>query len=270
LFGGEKQTIQRMLPMLQRVLICDPSPQSAKFLNELMRDISRAQVWLAPTNERGMRQAGICEPQLIFVEYQADGVNGLAFTRELRRSTLPCRQAPVIMVTSEATAAAILGARDSGVHEFLRKPFSLKDLLRRLEAVTLRSRDWVEGVGYVGPDRRRFNSGDYSGPLKRGADDSESPDQGKLQQALKILRVATAAIEKDPQQASRAILAQAQTIAKVGQATADTKLHAAASNLHRHVQWSQGGDPLTVAQITPYVTPLMEYLKEEPASQKAA
>jgi len=269
-FSGEKQTIQRMQPLLQRVLICDPSPHSARYLNELMRDISRAQVWIAPTNERAIRQAGICEPQIIFVEYKSEAVNGLAFTRELRRSTLGCRQAPVIMVTSEATAVAILGARDAGVHEFLRKPFSLKDLLRRLEAVTLRSRDWVEGVGYVGPDRRRFNSGDYSGPLKRGADNPESPDHGKLQQALKILRAATAAIERDPQQAVRAILAQAQIIEKVGQATADLPLHTAATKLYRHVQWSQGGATPTTEQLTPFVIPLLEYLKEEPAGQKAA
>jgi hypothetical protein len=48
-------------------------------------------------------------------------------------------------------AGAILAARDAGVHEFLRKPYSMKDLVRRLEAVTLRDRDWVEGVGYIGP-----------------------------------------------------------------------------------------------------------------------
>lgn len=269
MFGGDRQTIQRMAPMLQRVLICDPNPQSARFLNELMRDISRAQVWVAATNERGLRQASVCEPQLIFVEHQADGVNGLAFTRDLRRSQLPCRQAPVIMVTSEATAAAILGARDSGVHEFLRKPFSLKDLLRRLEAVTLRSRDWVEGVGYVGPDRRRFNSGDYSGPLKRGSDAPESPDQAKLQQALKILRAAAAAIEQDPQQAMRAILAQASIIEKVAAASADTTLSTAAAKLYRHLQWNQGGRTPTVAQITPFVAPLLTFLKEEPG-QKAA
>ena len=45
-----------------------------------------------------------------------------------------CRQAPVITVTGAATAGAILAARDAGVHEFLRKPYSMKDLVRRLEA----------------------------------------------------------------------------------------------------------------------------------------
>ena len=80
------------------------------------------------------------------------------------------------------------------MHEFLRKPFTIKDLLRRLEAVTLRQRDWVEAVGYVGPDRRRFNSGDYSGALKRRSDAQATPDSERMAQALKILRSAIAAV----------------------------------------------------------------------------
>jgi DNA-binding response OmpR family regulator len=262
-FNGEKETIQRMLPFLQRVLIADPFAQSARFLNELMRDISRAQVWVAPTTDRAIKQAALCEPQIIFVEYKADGVDGLAFARQLRRSTLACRQAPLIMVTGEATAAAILGARDAGVHEFLRKPFSMKDLLRRLEAVTLRQRDWVEGVGYVGPDRRRFNSGDYSGPLKRGADSRESPTDAQLQQALKILRTALEALERDPQQAMRAMLAQAVIIQKVATATTDQKLTSAAADLYRRLSIAQGGPPPTASVLKPLAAPLLQYLKED-------
>ena len=72
------------------------------------------------------------------------------------------------MVTAEATAAAILAARHAaGVHEFLRKPYTIKDVMRRLDAAILRQREWIEAVSYIGPDRRRFNSGDYVGPRKR-------------------------------------------------------------------------------------------------------
>jgi DNA-binding response OmpR family regulator len=262
-FSADKQTVQRMAPYLQRVLIADPSPQGAKFLSELMRDIARSDVTVAITAERAMKHAAAGEPQIIFVELSAGGMDGLAFTRQLRRSNLACRQAPVVMVTGVATATAILAARDAGVHEFLRKPFSMKDLLRRLEAVTLRSRDWVEGVGYIGPDRRRFNSGDYTGPLKRGSDTRESPDEAKLQQALKILRVAVAAVEKDPAQAMRAMLAQATIIETAARNTADPSLAQAAAKLYRHLEWTQGGQPPTVAGMTPHVARLLTYLKDD-------
>src|SRR5947208_252434 len=160
LFNADAKVVQRMAPQLKRVLVVDPQPAGARLIGELMRDIARSQIWVAETNEKAIRLAGSYDPHIIFAEMGPTPVDGIAFTRELRRSTLAARYAPVIMITGQATAAGILAARDGGVHEFLRKPFTMKDLLRRLEAVTLRQRDWVEAVCYVGPDRRRFNSGD--------------------------------------------------------------------------------------------------------------
>lgn len=228
-----------MAPLMQRVLIIDPAPASVRLLSDLLRDIGPCQVWTAPDAGRGYALANQVNPHIIFVEQNA-AVDGAAFTRKLRRSDLNCRKAPVIMVTSEATAATILGARDSGVHEFLRKPYTAKDLMRRLEAVTLRGRDWVEAVNYVGPDRRRFNSGDYTGPLKRGMDANETPEEGRILQALKILRAAITAIDIDPKQALRAMLTQAVELQAAAVAIKDANLKAAAARLHAKLTQASG------------------------------
>ena len=156
-----------MAPQLKRVLIVDPTPAACRLLTDLLRNIVECQIWTASDAEKGLSLAKNVDPHIIFVEHAGTGMDGVAFTRQLRHSHFACRQAPVVLPTSQATAGTIMAARDSGVHEFLRKPFTIKDLMRRLEAVTLRPRDWIEAVHYVGPDRRRFNSGDYSGPLKR-------------------------------------------------------------------------------------------------------
>lgn len=232
MFDGDKRIIEKMQPKLRRILIADPQPASARMFSELMRDIANSHIWIAASTERALKIAETCDPQVIVVELGDERVDGLGFTRKVRRSTWSCRKAPVITITGAATAAMILAARDAGVHEFLRKPYSMKDLLRRLEAVTLRDRDWVEGVGYIGPDRRRFNSGEYAGPLKRRTDGSETPYQQKINQALKIIRAAAAAAESDPQQAMRAMLTQATTLQ--GLAT-DFKLTLAASEFYRHL-----------------------------------
>ena len=89
------------------------------------------------------------------------------------------------MISGDATAAQILGARDAGVHEFMRRPYTMGDLQKRLEAVSGRPRDWIEAIHYVGPDRRRFNSADYKGPTKRRTDGPIKTQ--KLSQALKII-----------------------------------------------------------------------------------
>lgn len=204
---AQKQ-LQRMIPLIQRVLIVDPATPSARLLADLMRNIAPVQIWHAPTTRKGLEAARQVNPQIVFVELAGADVDGIEFTRLLRRSDAACRMAPVIMVTATATAAAILGARDAGVHEFLRKPYNTKELLRRLEAVTLHPRDWVEAVQYVGPDRRRFNSGDYAGPRKRRSDTKATPDAERILQALKIVRAAVPAVATDPTQAMRALLAQ--------------------------------------------------------------
>jgi response regulator RpfG family c-di-GMP phosphodiesterase len=151
------------------------------------------------------------DPNLLFVEYKSANLDGLAFTKTLRRSDMTSRDIPVIVVTAEATAAAIVGARDAGVHEFLRRPFNMGDLKKRLDAIILKPRDWIEAVSYVGPDRRRFNSADYKGPRKRRAEGG-SPISQRIGQAVKIVQSAVGALETDPKQALRALRAQARIL----------------------------------------------------------
>ena len=264
MFSADAKVVQRMSPLLQRVMVIDPQPSSARLVGELMRDIARSQIWVAESNDKAIRLAASYDPHIIFVEMKSGEVDGITFTRELRRSHLSARYAPVIMVTGQATAAGILSARDAGVHEFLRKPFTMKDLLRRLEAVTLRQRDWVEAVNYVGPDRRRFNSGDYSGSLKRRSDNSVTPDAERLAQALKILRSAIAAVLTDPAQAMRSMQAQVAELRKCGMSVADLKLTTAAIDFGRYLdEIEKKGPPYDGAALEAKAATLLAYMPKE-------
>ncbi|WP_337187540.1 response regulator [Phenylobacterium sp.] len=268
MFDGDRRTIEKMAPKLKRVLVADPEAGAARLFTELMREICHTHVWSAADTERAMKVAETCDPQLVIVSLGDERLDGLGFVRKLRRSTWTCRKAPVITITGAATAGMILAARDAGVHEFLRKPYSMKDLIRRLEAVTLRERDWVEGVAYIGPDRRRFNSGDYAGPLKRKTDGSETPYQQKINQCLKIIRAAVAAAETDPDQAMRAMLAQAQQLQSIA---TDFQLTLAASEFYRYLtRHKQSGQPLTRAVAETWATRVLTFLpKDADADRKA-
>lgn len=272
MFNDDYKTIQRMSPLLQRVLVVDPQPASARLVGELMRNIARSQVWTATTTAKALGVTRISDPQIIFVELSGQDVDGADFTRQLRRSDFACRQAPVIMVTATATAAGIMGARDAGVHEFLRKPFTTKDLLRRLEAVTLRPRDWIEAVGYVGPDRRRFNSGDYTGPLKRSSDPRETPDEARIVQALKILNSAVAAIDSDPVQALRSMQAQTIELQRAAVATSNLKLSTSTADFQRYLAESAAAGPLVAKEVARQAVPLLDFLPKDggPAREDAA
>jgi CheY-like chemotaxis protein len=264
-FNAEPRLLQRIAPHIQRVLILDPNPQSVRMLSDVLRAITLCQVQSAATNSRALQIARTFDPQIIFTEYGAPGLDGLAFTLALRRSDASCRTAPVVMATAEATAQAILAARDAGVHEFIRKPYTTKDIVRRLEAVTLKHRDWVEAVQYVGPDRRRFNSGDYAGPRKRRSDNGAPPtDQDRLLQCLKIIRAAGNALDSDWSQARRALMAQALGLQKLGMNSDRHRLLDAGAVLQRAVLPEGPPDkPLIGAAIRSALTFL-------PAEEKAA
>ncbi len=263
--------IQRMSPLMRKVLIVDPAPASARMLGDLMRSITPLQIWTAPTTRKGLEAARQINPQLIFVEFAGADVDGIEFTKQLRKSEMVCRQAPVIMVTASATAAAIVGARDAGVHEFLRKPYTTKDLLRRLEAVTLRPRDWVEAVEYIGPDRRRFNSGDYKGSLKRRSDTEATPEATRIIQALKIVRSAVPAVASDPAQAMRAMLAQMVELQRASAVTKNVALAKVTVEFQLFLAKAAQSGVLVAAEVAVQAAPVLAFLpKDEPSKEKAA
>lgn len=274
MFTEDLKQIQRMAPLMQRVLIVDPAAASARLLTDVIRNIVQVQVWHAPTTAKGLEAARQVNPQLIFAELTGPGCDGVEFSRLLRRSDLICRQAPIIVMTATATAGGILAARDAGVHEFLRKPYTAKDLLRRLEAVTLHPRDWIEAVEYVGPDRRRFNSGDYSGPLKRRSDVGATPDAQRITQALKIVRSAIPAIATDPTQAMRALLAQTVELQRGAQVTGNAKLAMAVVEFQRYLAGAAQSGTLLPDEIAKHAAGVLAFLpKDVPgkgASGKAA
>jgi two-component system, response regulator PdtaR len=212
LHATEPKVLQRFEPHLRRVLIVDPTPVAARMLAGLLRGLGARELLLEADEASGLELAKTVNPDLIFVEHSGPRLDGERFARRLRRSDFACRRVPVIMVTADATLNTIMGARDSGVHEFLRKPFTAADLIRRVELVISKPRDWIEAVQYVGPDRRRFNSGEYSGRRKRRSDKAQTPSEENalaLDRSARILRSAVSQFDTDPAQARRAIAAQA-------------------------------------------------------------
>ncbi|MGZ8362600.1 MAG: response regulator [Caulobacteraceae bacterium] len=254
---------------LQRVVVIDPTPASARLLADLLRNIGPCQIWTAATTAKGLALCRAIEPLLVFTEFSGPELNGMDFTKALRRSDMTCRQAPVIMITGVATAAAIKGARDSGVHEFLRKPYTVKDLLKRLDAVIVQPRDWVEGIGYIGPDRRRFNSGDYAGPRKRRSDEATGAvrEQARILQAMKIVDAAVLAVDSDPAQAARALFAQAEALKAAAVACSDMNLLNAAVQFRKYLDQMTGA--LTQECLQTHADALWALLPAEAVSERA-
>ena len=240
MFNRTARTAQSVASMLRRVLIVDSNPDAARALGEMARAHGGPEIWSAQTGAKALKLAAKVDPQLIFCVFQDGTVDGTAFARALRRSDLACRKAPVVLVTTEAGAHQVLACRDAGAHEYLKRPFTSRDVARRIEAALLPARGWVEAVDYVGPDRRRFNSAEYPGPLKRLADEPAPPQSVRVGEALKIIGSALAAIDREPGQALRALQVQATDLEAAAAEMGDNRLAAATRDLNRFLSETAG------------------------------
>lgn len=231
MFALDSKSLQRIAPTISRIVIADPNTAAAKLLGDLIKGIGGREVVIEGDEDRAFQAVQDVEPGLVFTERSGQTLDGESFARRIRKSSLTCRRVPIIMVTAEATATSIKGARDVGIHEFLRKPFTSTDLFRRIENVALKPRDWIEGIAYIGPDRRRFNSGEYAGPKKRKQDQSPAGPAAIKDQALRILAAVLAQFDNDPPQAIRAATIQAQTLKALAVKTSNAEMAIAATTL---------------------------------------
>ncbi|MBV9510350.1 MAG: response regulator [Caulobacteraceae bacterium] len=246
---------------LSTVLLLDSSVAGSRVTQEILKGLGAGRIVTETSDERALALCRQIEPKIIITELRGPALDGLKFVRALRRSSFTCRKAPVIVITAQATASSLTAARNAGAHEFMCKPFTIRDLTRRLEAVAIGQRDWIEAVSYVGPDRRRFNSGDYRGPRKRIAD--AGGVGARMEQALRILAAAVKAIDSDAAQALRAMRAQSVDLAAIATSTNDTQLMADVATLQRCLAEASASGQLSRAQVEAGVADLLARLPAE-------
>ncbi len=266
MFAVDRRVLAKLEPVVKRVLIVDPNVHAARLLTDIIKALGARDVVVQPDENRALMAAAELEPGIVFTERTGEGLDGESLARALRRSDMNCRRAPIIMITADATARTILGARDSGVHEFLRKPFTSTDLFKRVENVALKPRDWVEAIGYIGPDRRRFNSGEFSGSRKRKADRPSTGAAGHAEtkdQAMRILGAALDQFDNDPMQAVRSIREQAATLKMLAMKASDSRLAVAVGAL----EVSMADGPPTKATLAAPIGTLLAMHQVEPVAR---
>jgi two-component system, chemotaxis family, chemotaxis protein CheY len=137
-------------------LVADPSSHMAALAAVMLRSIDIKNVE-ATVDLPGTAAELARHPYgLILIDEQLGGDVGFAMIRKMRQTEgHPNRQTPIIMMAAAPDARMIAAARDAGVTEFLRKPFSAEHIGLRLAAIRKAPRPFVAAESYAGPDRRR-------------------------------------------------------------------------------------------------------------------
>jgi two-component system phosphate regulon response regulator PhoB len=77
-------------------------------------------------------------PDLILLDWMLPGQSGVEFARRLKRDDAT-RDVPIIMLTAKGEEQDKLRGFEAGVDDYVSKPFSTKELLARIRAVTRRA-----------------------------------------------------------------------------------------------------------------------------------
>src|SRR2546427_5743594 len=84
----------------------------------------------------GLRTARTSRPDLILLDLMLPGMSGMEFCRALRRSS----RVPIIMVTARDSEVDKIVGLELGADDYITKPFSVREVLARVNAVIRRSR----------------------------------------------------------------------------------------------------------------------------------
>ncbi len=88
-------------------------------------------------------------PAVVVIDWMLPGASGIDLARRLRRDEL-FADLPMIMLTARGEEADKLKGFDSGVDDYLTKPFSPRELIARIRALQRRSGGAVDGRLHVG------------------------------------------------------------------------------------------------------------------------
>ncbi|MBI1214230.1 MAG: response regulator [Alphaproteobacteria bacterium] len=156
--------------------------ESTRAMFDLTRSVLQAfgvnQVYSAYSCDEGFEAFCRLNPDLVIIDWLQEPKNGLELTRSIRvDEKSPNPFTPIVLMTGYSQKRRVLMARDSGITEFLVKPFTAKALYQKIEQLIERPRHFVSSENYFGPDRRRKRQGDYSGPERR----TDEPEVRKLE-----------------------------------------------------------------------------------------
>lgn len=119
-----------------RVLIIDDSKMMRLMHARSLRQAGyQPQIAEAGNGEEALAVLESHQPELIIVDWNMPGMDGIEFVQELRKREQEAKKprTPVLMITSQSTEEQFLHAREAGVDRLLAKPVSPESLSAALD-----------------------------------------------------------------------------------------------------------------------------------------
>jgi len=137
------------------VLVVDDEPKIVEVVGDYLRGAGFS-VTTAADGEGAVALARARPPDLVLLDLGLPGLDGLDVARELRRAS----PVPIIMLTARREETDRVLGLELGADDYLVKPFSPRELLRRTEGPQAERERFVVGDVAVDTSRRQVTVGD--------------------------------------------------------------------------------------------------------------
>ena len=123
--------------MATSVLIVEDEPEIREMLNF---SLTRAgfSVIEAATGEMALQRLDSHLPNILIVDWMLPGMSGVELAKRIRRDELTSAL-PLLMLTARSEETDVLKSFESGIDDYMSKPFSPKELVARIKALLRRS-----------------------------------------------------------------------------------------------------------------------------------
>jgi len=121
-----------------QILLVEDDPDIRITLEQNLEDAGYV-VWAAGTAEDALRLALTSTPDLVLLDLMLPDRPGSEVCQTLRANPIT-RAVPVIMVTARSSEDERIAGFEQGADDYIGKPFSMRELMLRIEAVLKRNR----------------------------------------------------------------------------------------------------------------------------------
>lgn len=138
-----------------KVLLIEPNKYEAQIVADLLRFAGVQSIRTETNSAAALDAAELGAFNMILMELDCEGVDGVAFTRRLRRmQKSPSRKAAVMLLTRRLSRPVAEACRIAGANAAIAKPVSGATLINTIRKVLANPRPFIEAANYVGPCRR--------------------------------------------------------------------------------------------------------------------
>lgn len=154
-----------------RFVVVDDNLHMRRIVRTLLRAFGSREIYEAEDGASGLEAVEAYSPDILITDIKMPIFDGIELTQMIRNpdgSKQPFL--PIIVLSAYSEKKHVIQSRDAGITEFLCKPVSANALYRRIQSVIESPRQFIRTNSFFGPDRRRFNSPNYSGEERRKSD----------------------------------------------------------------------------------------------------